>query len=56
MAIDQIPIGKFSLIIRLQPLVNLSELHGVDKLKDSGTMLKELRREWDDSLEKKTVL
>ena len=42
--------------IRLQPLVNLSELWGIDELKDSGTILKELRKEWDDDLEKKTAL
>ena len=33
--------------IRLQPLVNLSELWGVDQLKNSGPMLKELQKEWD---------
>ena len=42
--------------IRLQPLVNLSELWGVDRLKNSGPMLKELRKEWDDELEKKAAL
>jgi AbrB family looped-hinge helix DNA binding protein len=42
--------------IRLQPLVNLSELWGVDKLKNTETMLKEMRKEWDDELEQKTAL
>ena len=42
--------------IRLQPLVNLSELWGVDTIKDTKTMLKELRKEWDDSLDNKTAL
>jgi hypothetical protein len=30
--------------IRLQPLVNLPELWGVDKLKNTGRMLKEMRK------------
>ena len=42
--------------IRLQPLVNLSELWGVDKLKNTETILKEMRKEWDDELEQKTAL
>jgi AbrB family looped-hinge helix DNA binding protein len=42
--------------IRLQPLVNLSELWGVDTLKNTGAMLKEMRREWDDELDNKTAL
>lgn len=42
--------------IRLQPLVNLPELWGVDKLKNTRTMLKEIRKEWDDELEQKTAL
>jgi len=42
--------------IRLQPLLHLSELWGVDQVKNSGTALKELRKEWDDELEKKTAL
>lgn len=42
--------------IRLQPLVRLSELWGVDQVKNSETALKELRKEWDDELEKKTAL
>ena len=42
--------------IRLQPLVNLSELWGVDKLKNTGVMLKEMRKEWDDELDNKAAL
>ena len=42
--------------IRLQPLVNLSELWGVDKLKNTGRMLKEMRKEWDDKLEDEAAL
>ena len=42
--------------IRLQPLVNLSELWGVDTLKNTGRMLKEMRKEWDDELEEKAAL
>jgi AbrB family looped-hinge helix DNA binding protein len=42
--------------IRLQPLVNLSNLWGVDRLKNTGTLLRELRKEWDDDLETKTAL
>ena len=42
--------------IRLQPLVNLAKLWGVDTIKDSGTMLKEMRKEWDDELDCKTAL
>jgi hypothetical protein len=42
--------------IRLQPLGNLSELWGVDTLEDTGAMLKEVREEWDDDLEKKAAL
>ena len=42
--------------IRLQPLVNLSELWGADQLKNTGSMLKEMRKEWDDELEGKTAL
>ena len=30
--------------IRLQPLVNLPELWGVDKLKNTGRMLKKMRK------------
>jgi len=43
-------------VIRLQPLVRLSGLRGVDRLKDTGKMVKELRSEWDDDLETKTAL
>ena len=42
--------------IRLRPRVNLSELWGVDSLKDTRTMLKDMRKEWDDELEDKTPL
>jgi AbrB family looped-hinge helix DNA binding protein len=42
--------------IRLQPLTNLSELWGADKIGDTGRILKELRKEWDDDREKKTAL
>lgn len=42
--------------IRLQPLVNIAELWGIDAIKDSGTMLKQVRKEWDDELETKTTL
>ena len=41
--------------IRL-PLVNLSQALGVDKLKNTETMLKEMRKEWDDELEDKAAL
>ena len=43
-------------VIRLQPLVNLPELWGVDKLKNTGRMFKEMRKEWDDELEGKAAL
>jgi AbrB family looped-hinge helix DNA binding protein len=42
--------------IRLQPLVNLSELWGIDTLKNTGATVKELRKEWDDELEDKAAL
>jgi AbrB family looped-hinge helix DNA binding protein len=42
--------------IRLQPLVNLSELWGIDTIKNTGKTLKEMRREWDDELEAKAAL
>jgi AbrB family looped-hinge helix DNA binding protein len=42
--------------IRLQPLVNLSELWGVDKLKNTRRMLNGMRMEWDDELEGKAAL
>lgn len=42
--------------IRLQPLTNLSELWGADKLKDTRQAIRELRKEWDDDLEKKAAL
>jgi AbrB family looped-hinge helix DNA binding protein len=42
--------------IRLQPLTNLSDLWGVDTLTGTRTILKEIRMEWDDDLERKTAL
>jgi len=42
--------------IRLQPLVNIAELWGVDAIKDAGVILKEMRKEWDDELDNKTAL
>jgi len=42
--------------IRLQPLVNLSELWGVDNIKNTRPLLNELRKEWDDDLENKAAL
>lgn len=42
--------------IRLQPLTNLSGLWGADTLKGTGRMLKDLREEWDDGLEKNAAL
>jgi AbrB family looped-hinge helix DNA binding protein len=42
--------------ICLLPLVNLSELWGVDKIKDTRSMLNEMRKEWDDELEDKAAL
>jgi AbrB family looped-hinge helix DNA binding protein len=42
--------------IRLQPFTNLPELWGVDKLKNTRSMVRELRREWDDDLEEKAAL
>ena len=42
--------------IRLQPLVNLSELWGVDIVKNTRPLLNEMRKEWDDDLENKAAL
>jgi len=42
--------------IRLQPLVSLSGLWGVDTVKDTRAIIRELRKEWDDDLEKKAAL
>jgi AbrB family looped-hinge helix DNA binding protein len=53
---DSLVIVEENDAIRLQPLVNLSELWGVDKLKNTGRMLKEMRKEWDDELEDKAAL
>ena len=53
---DSLVIVEENDVIRLQPLVNLPELWGVDKLKNTGRMLKEMRKEWDDELEDKAAL
>ncbi|MGD0080472.1 MAG: AbrB/MazE/SpoVT family DNA-binding domain-containing protein [Methanoregula sp.] len=53
---DSLVIVEENDTIRLQPLVNLSELWGVDKLKNTETMLKEMRKEWDDELKDKAAL
>lgn len=53
---DSLVIFEEKNAIYLQPLVNLSELWGVDGLSDTGTMLKKIRREWDDDLEEKITL
>jgi len=53
---DSLVIVEENDAIRLQPLVNLSELWGVDKLKNTKTMLREMRKEWDDELEDKAAL
>ena len=42
--------------IRLQPLVNLSELWGIDNMKNTGQVLNEMRKEWDNELEDKAAL
>ncbi|MGB7788169.1 AbrB/MazE/SpoVT family DNA-binding domain-containing protein [Methanoregula sp.] len=42
--------------ICLRPLVNLPELWGVDKLKNTGITLREIREEWDHELDKKAAL
>ena len=42
--------------IRLQPLTNLSDLWGVDTLTGTRKILKEIRTEWDDELERTTAL
>jgi AbrB family looped-hinge helix DNA binding protein len=42
--------------IRLQPLTNLSDLWGVDTLTGTRKILKEIRTEWDDEIERKTAL
>ena len=53
---DSLAIVEEKDAIRLQPLVNLSELWGIDKLKNTETMLKEMRKEWDDELEQKAAV
>lgn len=42
--------------IRLQPLVNLSELWGIDNLQNTRQILNGMRKEWDDELEDKAAL
>jgi AbrB family looped-hinge helix DNA binding protein len=42
--------------IRLQPLVNLSDLWGIDNLQNTRQMLNGIRKEWDDELEDKAAL
>jgi len=42
--------------IRLQPLVKLSELWGVDNLRNTRPVLNEMRKEWDDELEDKAAV
>ena len=42
--------------IRLQPLVNLSELWGIDNLKNTRRLLNDMRKKWDDDLEDKAAL
>ena len=34
--------------VRLQPLVSLSELRGIDNLKDTRAVLNEVRKEWNN--------
>lgn len=53
---DSLVIVEENDAIRLQPLVDLSKLWGVDRLKNTGDAVKELRKEWDDELEEKTAL
>ena len=42
--------------IRLQPLVNLSKLLGIDNPKNTKAVLNEMRKEWDEELEDKAAL
>ena len=42
--------------ILLQPLTNLSDLWGVDSLTGTRKILRELRTEWDDELERPAAL
>jgi AbrB family looped-hinge helix DNA binding protein len=53
---DSLVIVEENDAIRLQPLVNLSELWGIDGLKNTGEAVKELRKEWDDRLEETAAL
>ena len=42
--------------ICLRPLVNLSDLWGIDTMTDTRNMVREVREEWDDELEQKAAL
>jgi len=42
--------------ICLKPLVNLSDLWGIDTIKGTRTMIRDIREEWDDELEQKAAL
>ena len=42
--------------ICLRPLVNLSDLCGIDTMTDTRRMVREVREEWDDELEQKAAL
>lgn len=53
---DSLAIVEEKDAIRLQPLVNLSELWGVDSVKNTATVLREIRKEWDDELDNKAAL
>ena len=53
---DSLVITEEKDAIRIQPLVNLAELLGVDRLEDTRTVLGEMRKEWDDELEEKAAL
>ena len=52
---DSLVIVEENDAIRLQPLVNLSELWGIDNLKNTRPVLSEMRKEWDDELEDKAA-
>ena len=53
---DSLAIFEEKNAIYLQPLVNISELWGVDVLLDTGPMLDKMRKEWDHELEEKITL
>jgi AbrB family looped-hinge helix DNA binding protein len=42
--------------ICLKPLVNLSDLWGIDTIKASRKMVRDIREEWDNELEKEAAL